>query len=440
MDAGFLDGPHIEVIGIDEAHDDDAEEIIVAQAGRADLWQAAHDGLQLVGGALHRVTGAEQLDHVLVQAFVLFVHNGVARIVQQVLRIQIAGQRDHFAIDFQRVSHGQRIRIAGHRNDVGCGENTRLLQDLLPHLGERNTVLRRIELLGTAGNLGRLEGDAAHTGLLQPVADDLADLVVVQSFLQGNHQGGGEVLPVQVFQCLPAYGPQVFAAQGFEGFFFKRVELQIHLKIRHVRCQAAHEGRIFGNADAVGVQHQVPDGLALGNVQNFKELRVHGGFAAADLHHVGLAFIGHHNVEHPFYFFQGTVAPVVRAALRVAGRAGQVAAVGHFHDGQAGVLLMVGAEAAVVGATEVGVGIEYPRHLAALDKVARIAVILDVRSDQYLLPAMFGTAFKHKHLVVFKNHLRIHAAQAAGAKGEGKIIVNIRAIHRAVIGYRLSGY
>ena len=39
--AAFLDRPHIKIPGIDEAHDDDAEEMVVAQAGCFDLRQAA---------------------------------------------------------------------------------------------------------------------------------------------------------------------------------------------------------------------------------------------------------------------------------------------------------------------------------------------------------------------------------------------------------------
>ena len=37
-----LDGPHVEVVGVDELHHDDAKEVVVRQRGSRDQRQATH--------------------------------------------------------------------------------------------------------------------------------------------------------------------------------------------------------------------------------------------------------------------------------------------------------------------------------------------------------------------------------------------------------------
>jgi hypothetical protein len=52
-------------------------------------------------------------------------------------------------------------------------------------------------VVGSAGVLDRLERDAAHATLLEREVDDLADLVVVQAFLQRDDERRGDVVLVE---------------------------------------------------------------------------------------------------------------------------------------------------------------------------------------------------------------------------------------------------
>ena len=88
------------------------------------------------------------------------------------------------AADLERVGHRQRVGMAGHRDHVLGPEDRRLLEDAAAHLGQRQAIARRIEAVGAAGVLDRLERHAAHARLLQREVDDPADLVVVQALLR----------------------------------------------------------------------------------------------------------------------------------------------------------------------------------------------------------------------------------------------------------------
>jgi hypothetical protein len=154
---------------------------------------------------------------------------------------------------------------------------------------------------------------------------------------------------------------------------------------------------------------------------------VQRGLATRNLHHVGLAFVGHHEVEHRLDFFEGAMAAVGGAAFGVAGGAGEVAAVRYLNHGEAGVLLVVGAEAAVVGAAVVRGHVEAPGRLAGLHVVANAFVVLDVGGDAHLLPPVLGAALEHVHGPVFKDDFGLDAPQAVRAQAQGEVVVGVRA-------------
>lgn len=158
------------------------------------------------------------------------------------------------------------------------------------------------------------------------------------------------------------------------------------------------------------------DGLTLAHIQDFPELRVQRGLAARELHHVGLALVGHYQVYHRLDFGEGAVAAVGGAAFGVAGGAGEVAAVGDLNHGEAGVLLVVGAEAAVVGAAVVGGHVEAARRFAGLHVVANALVVRDVGGDAHPLPPVLGAALEHVHGPVFKDDFGLDAPQAVRAE------------------------
>ena len=198
----------------------------------------------------------------------------------------------------QRIADGDRFRIAGQRNDVAGAEGRLRRDDPAADVGEHDAVARRVEALVAAGVLDRLEGDAAHAFPLQREVDDLAQLVVVLAALHDHHQGGGNDSPFKGFQRLPADAGEVGAAQVLVDGGPQRIELQIDLEARLEGRQPLHEIRLLGDADAVGVEHDVADGPPLGRRDDLDDLRVDGRLAARELQEVGLAFAGDQRIHH----------------------------------------------------------------------------------------------------------------------------------------------
>jgi hypothetical protein len=119
-----------------------------------------------------------------------------------------------------------------------------------------------------------------HAFPLQGEVDDLAQLVVVLAALDHHHQGGGNRFSFKGFQRVPANPGEVGTAQVLVNGGTQRIELEIDLEARLETRQPLHEIRVLGNADAVGVQHDVADGPPLGRRDDLDDLRVDGGFAA----------------------------------------------------------------------------------------------------------------------------------------------------------------
>jgi hypothetical protein len=81
------------------------------------------------------------------------------------------------------------------------------------------------------------------------------------------------------------------------------------------------------------------------------------------------------------------------AALGIADGATEVAVVADLDQRQAGVLFMVGAETAIVGASPFYGCVVNQRHLRRLDEnLAAAAVVIDVVGDENFLGAMVGAA------------------------------------------------
>ena len=164
----------------------------------------------------------------------------------------------------------------------------------------------------------------------------------------------------------------------------------------------------------------------VGHVQLLKKLRMQRRFAAAELHHIWFAFVGHHQIQHTFYFIQSAMPAMMRAAFGIAGGAGQVAPICQFNDGQAGVLFVVRAEATIVRASKMGVGVETLRHFTPFGIVARVAVVFDIGSDEYFFRAVLRTTFEHVNQLALKHNFSIHPTQAAAKEEKGKNEKNIK--------------
>jgi hypothetical protein len=79
VDAGFLDAADVHVVGVEEFHDDDAEEILIGDGfGDVDEGEAAEELFQREGGAGGGVAGGEGGEEAVAEGLVLFVDDGAA--------------------------------------------------------------------------------------------------------------------------------------------------------------------------------------------------------------------------------------------------------------------------------------------------------------------------------------------------------------------------
>ena len=91
---------------------------------------------------------------------------------------------------------------------------------------------------------------------------------------------------------------QAGTAQRLQRFIAQRIELQVNFQPRFVIGQPRHKLRLTSDAQAVGVDHQMANRSCPRSIENGEEIGMQRRFAAGNLHHIRLAFIGHHGVEH----------------------------------------------------------------------------------------------------------------------------------------------
>ena len=128
---------------------------------------------------------------------------------------------------------------------------------------------------------------------------------------------------------------------------------------------------------------------------------------------------------HPAWFHscQRVVFAAVRAAVGKAYGAIEVAGAVDFYDGQAGMLHVVGAKPAVVGAAVVHFAVEALRHFGFFHKhFAPEAVVFGIVADEHALHAVVGTPFVHIDLVVFKHDFGFYLLEAGAAHGGGGVV------------------
>ena len=212
----------------------------------------------------------------------------------------------------------------------------------------------------------------------------------------------------------------------------QRIELQVDLEARPELGQRIDEGRILGDADAVGVQHHVLDRPAACGGDDLEDLGMDGGLAARDLHQVGLAFARHQRVEHALDLGQAAVRVPLGRGVGEAHRAGEVAGLVDLDDGQAGMLLVVGAEAAIPRAAALGAGVRLQRPVARLQVFEGAPPVDRVVRHQGLHHAVLGTALGIIDAALLLDDLGRHQAEAGLAQGGG--------LAEEEIGRRLTRY
>src|SRR4051794_37613964 len=109
--------------------------------------------------------------------------------------------------------------------------------------------------------------------------------------------------------------------------------------------------------------------FALRELKNFQDLRMDGRFAAGNLHQIRLALAFDQGLEHRVYFGERAVARLLRRGVGEANRAGEVALVVDLDQREAGMLLVIGAKTAIVGAAAFRAALEGERPVAGLQPI-----------------------------------------------------------------------
>jgi hypothetical protein len=157
--------------------------------------------------------------------------------------------------------------------------------------------------------------------------------------------------------------------------------LQIDLEARHVFGEPRGEIGLGRDADAVGVQHKVADIAALCGGDDREQLRVQGRLAAADLQQIGLAFAADQRVEHALDYGERQLPGQCRRRTGETRRAHQVAGLVDLDQREAAVLLVIGTETTVIGATLIDPSLKLQRQIARLQKVAAALPIVRLARD-----------------------------------------------------------
>src|SRR5829696_8105203 len=193
-----------------------------------------------------------------------------------------------------------------------------------------------------------------------------------------------------------------------------------------VQTRVVAEGRILGDADAVGVQHHVLDGPAACGGEDLQDLRMDGGLAARDLHQVGLAFASHQGVEHELDLAEAAMAVPLGRGIGEADGTGEIAGLVDLDDGQARMLLVVGAEAAIPGTAALGAGERRQRPVAGLEVLQGAPPVDRVVGHQGLHHAVLGTALGIIDAAVLLDDLGRHEAETGLAERGGLAEEEIR--------------
>src|SRR4051812_9798742 len=112
------------------------------------------------------------------------------------------------------------------------------------------------------------------------MANNVADLVIVDAALHGDNEGGRYAMPLEILQRLLAYFSQIGAAEIDQRLAFERVELQIDLEAALVFREPRHEIRLARDSKPVGVDHDMANRAGAYRGENCEEIRVQRRLAA----------------------------------------------------------------------------------------------------------------------------------------------------------------
>jgi hypothetical protein len=178
--------------------------------------------------------------------------------------------------------------------------------------------------------------------VLDPEADDVAELVLVQALLDRGDEGHREPGLGAVVEG-GLLGPAEVAAADLEvGALVEAVELQVDVRLAVEAGEGLHEAPVVGELDPVRVQVDRAHALVHGQLDEVEDQGVDGGLPARVHDDLGLALGGDEGVERGGALLHREREAVgLVARVGEADRAVQVAVGVDLDDPEAGVLLVV---------------------------------------------------------------------------------------------------
>jgi len=202
-----------------------------------------------------------------------------------------------------------------------------------------------------------------NCGVVEGEAEQATQLVLVDAALHRRHQHHVAADPGHPVQRPQLLGQDAWLPpQDLESALLETVELEVDGGAD--LGQLGQEAVVRGDALAIGVEHHVADIPTLGRAQHLGDLGMDAGLAARELHDLGPPFGAHQLVQDLLHLLQRQLEPgpgvgEAEGTVHVAGAV-------DLDDSEAGVLLVLGAEPAVVGAAPVYLGVEGERDGARL--------------------------------------------------------------------------
>ena len=265
-----------------------------------------------------------------------------------------------------------------------------LREDVLADFGEGEAVARGVEILQPAGGLDGLEGDAAHAGLLEREVDDLAELIVVEPFFSVTTSVVEMLCSLRWSSACWRMRRRSAPRSSRSGPSSQRIELQIDLEAGHVILEPRAKSGSCAMRMPLVLTMRCLIGRRLAASRISKKCGWIVGSPPLICTMSGSPLVADDAIEHELDLLERAMRLPVRPGFGVADRAGEIAVVGDLDQREATVLLVIGAEAAIVGAAVFDRRVEFQRHLAGLERVARELVVFGVGGDQHFLEAVLA--------------------------------------------------
>ena len=283
----------------------------------------------------------------------------------------------------------------------------------------------RIVLHVAAGMKGRLKRHPSNRRMLDCEFDDPADLVVVHAALDRRNDRDA-----QPDLCKPVERPQLLlqqvrlAADDSIGLQFEAVELKVECRPHLV--ELLQKMIVPGDSLAVGVEHHEANVAGLCGANEIDDPRMDGRLAAGKLENLGITFGADVIVEQLFHLFERQAES--RRRIGEAKRTIHVAGAVDLDDAEAGMLLMVRAQTAIMRTAALDLCAICQGNRAGLVVGRERRVGLGVCVNERRKGSAVGTALAHVDFVVAQENLGVDhpaAVRTDAARKLMKYIIDI---------------